>query len=96
MTTNLDIFSLVGFLGTACIIGAYAYLTYVEKPNPYVLHGTNLTGAALLTVSLIVHTNWPSLVLEGFWAAIALFGLFKALRSRTSAKDLDIEDTGTA
>ena len=96
MTTPLDIFSLVGFLGTACIIGAYAYLTYVEKPNPYVLHGTNLTGAALLTVSLIVHTNWPSLVLEGFWAAIALFGLFKALRSRTSAKDLDIEDTGTA
>ena len=95
-TTPLDIFSLVGFLGTACIIGAYAYLTYVEKPNPYVLHGTNLAGAALLTVSLIVHTNWPSLVLEGFWAAIALFGLFKALRSRTSAKDPVIEDTGTA
>lgn len=78
MTIPLDIYAIIGFFGTACIIGAYFYLTAVEKPNPWVLHGTNLTGAALLTVSLIVHTNWPSLVLEGFWAAIALWGLVKA------------------
>ena len=82
MTEGLDIYSAIGFVGTACIIGAYAYLTYVDEPNPYVLHGTNLTGAALLTISLLVHTNWPSLVLEGFWAAIAVFGLVKALRSK--------------
>ena len=80
MDTALDIYSIIGFVGTACIIGAYAYLTYVDEPNPYVLHGTNLTGAALLTISLLVHTNWPSLVLEGFWAAIAIYGLVKALR----------------
>ena len=82
MTATLDIYSLIGFVGTACIIGAYAYLTYVNEPNPYVLHGTNLAGAGLLTISLLVHTNWPSLVLEGFWAAIAIFGLAKALRKR--------------
>tara|TARA_A100001391_G_C4916288_1_gene237863 strand:- start:349 stop:606 length:258 start_codon:yes stop_codon:yes gene_type:complete len=79
---SLDWASMVGFLGTACIIGAYAYLTWKDEPNPFVLHGTNLTGAALLTVSLLVHTNWPSLVLEGFWAAIAIWGLAKALRGR--------------
>ena len=79
----LDIYSLIGFLGTACIISAYAYLTYKDDPNPYILHGTNLTGAALLTISLLVHTNWPSLVLEGFWAAIAIFGLDKAARKRS-------------
>ena len=79
---NLDWASMVGFIGTACIIGAYAYLTYKEEPNPFILHGTNLTGAALLTVSLVVHTNWPSLVLEGFWAAIAVWGLAKALKAR--------------
>jgi len=78
----LDIYSLVGFAGMACIIGAYAYLTLSGAPNPFLLHGTNLTGAALLTVSLLVHTNLPSLVLEGFWAAIALYGLAKALRER--------------
>ena len=82
MTEALDLYSLIGFVGTACIIGAYAYLTWVDEPNPYVLHGTNLTGASLLTISLLVHTNWPSLVLEGFWAAIAIFGIAKALRAK--------------
>ncbi|RJX67066.1 permease [Altererythrobacter sp. N1] len=66
----------------ACIIGAYAYLTLRPGHNPFILHGTNLLGAALLTVSLLVHTNWPSLVLEGFWAAIAIYGLVKALMKR--------------
>lgn len=83
MTAPLDIYASVGFLGTACVIMAYAYLTYVDKPNPYILHGTNLAGAALLTVSLVVHTNWPSLVLEGFWAAIAIFGIIKAIRTKS-------------
>jgi hypothetical protein len=82
---NLDIYSLIGFAGTACIIVAYAYLTWQDEPNPFILHGTNLAGAALLTISLLVHTNWPSLVLEGFWAAIALFGLAKAIRHRSPA-----------
>ena len=82
MTEVLDIYSLIGFVGMACIIGAYFYLTAKDDPNPFVLHGTNLVGAALLTVSLLVHTNWPSLVLEAFWAAIAIWGLWKAVKSR--------------
>jgi len=87
MRTDLDIYSVIGFFGTACIIGAYFYLTASDKPNPYILHGTNLTGAALLTISLLVHTNWPSLVLEGFWAAIAIWGLSKALRGRKRTQE---------
>ena len=77
-----DFATLVGFIGMACIIAAYAYLTLKSAPNPFILHGTNLLGAALLTVSLLYHTNWPSLVLEGFWAAIAIYGLVKALQAR--------------
>jgi hypothetical protein len=80
MTT--DIYMLAGFTGMACIITAYAYLTWSAEPNPFVLHGINLAGAALLTVSLLVYTNLPSLVLEGFWAAIAIYGLIKAVRQR--------------
>ena len=83
--TGLDVYTLVGFAGMACIIAAYAYLTWAESPNPFVLHGTNLAGAALLTVSLLVHTNWPSLVLEAFWAAIAIYGLAKAALIRRKA-----------
>ncbi|MXO73904.1 permease [Altererythrobacter aerius] len=81
----MDIYTIVGFFGMACIIAAYAYLTFNAAPNPFVLHGTNLAGAALLTVSLVEHTNLPSLVLEGFWASIALYGIGKALVERRRA-----------
>ncbi len=77
-----DLANIAGFIGTACIIFAYAYATHVSAPNPFVQHGVNLAGAALLTVSLLVYTNLASLVLEGFWAAIALWGLVKAWRNR--------------
>lgn len=69
---------LIGFVGMACIILAYAYIVGVEKPNPYVQHGVNLVGAMLLAISLTVHTNKASMVLEAFWAAIAVWGLAKA------------------
>ena len=72
----------IGLLGTACIIFAYAYSTARAAPNPFVQHGVNLLGAALLTVSLLVNLNLASLVLEFFWAAIALWGLAKAWRQR--------------
>lgn len=85
MNTPLDWPSIIGFAGTACIIGAYAYLTLARATNPFLLHGTNLAGAALLTVSLIYHTNWASLVLEFFWAGIALLGLMRAWQGRPNA-----------
>lgn len=80
LIVTLDWATLVGFAGMACIIFAYAYMTGAARPNPYVQHGVNLAGAALLTVSLIYHPNLPSLVLEGFWAAIAIWGLIKTAR----------------
>lgn len=84
MTLPLDpaTANLIGFAGMACIIFAYAYMTGKDRPNPFVQHGVNLAGAILLTVSLLVNTNPPSLVLEGFWAAIAIWGLVKAFRAR--------------
>jgi hypothetical protein len=85
VNTPLDLPSIIGLVGTACIIGAYAYLTLAKATNPFVLHGINLLGAGLLTISLIYHTNWASLVLEFFWASIALLGLVRAWRSRVGA-----------
>ncbi len=71
-----------GFAGMGCIVFAYAYTTFKAAPNPFVQHGINLLGAALLTVSLLVNTNPASLVLEGFWASIAIWGLIKAWRTK--------------
>ena len=74
--------NLVGFAGMALIIFAYAYVTKVKRPDPFIQHGTNLAGAVLLTQSLLVHMNLASFVLEFFWAAIAIWGLAKAVRDR--------------
>ena len=74
--------NIAGFAGMACIIFAYAYVTGHRSPNPFVQHGVNLLGAALLTVSLLVNLNPASLVLEFFWSAIAIWGLVKAVRAR--------------
>jgi len=72
----------IGFAGMACVIFAYGYITWSARPNPFIQHGVNLAGAALLTVSLLVNMNPASLVLEGFWAAIAIWGLAKAALQR--------------
>ena len=80
-SSTADIF---GFAGMACIIFAYAYITGKDEPNPYVQHGVNLLGAALLATSLTVNTNMASMVLEGFWAAIAIWGLAKAALGKVS------------
>lgn len=76
--------NVLGFIGMACIIFAYAYATGKAAPNPFVQHGVNLAGALLLTVSLLVNLNPASLVLEFFWAAIAVWGLVKAFRGRAA------------
>jgi hypothetical protein len=69
----------IGFAGMACIIFAYAYITGKNEPNPFIQHGVNLLGATLLAISLTVNTNMASMVLEAFWAAIAVWGLTKAV-----------------
>jgi hypothetical protein len=52
-------------------------------------NASNFLGAALLTISLTVNFNLPTMVLEVVWMAIALFGIVKALMTRPA-------DAGTA
>lgn len=73
--------NVAGFTGMACVVLAYGYVTGSTKPNPFIQHGVNLLGAILLAISLTVNMNPASMVLEGFWGAIAIWGLLKALRA---------------
>ena len=73
---------LIGFAGSFCIVGAYAYSNVVKAMNMVVFNVVNFVGAALLAVSLTVNYNLPTLVLEIVWMAIALFGLARAIRGR--------------
>ena len=75
--------NVIGLLGSALIVFAYAYNVYAKAVNPFVYNGTNLLGALLLTLSLMVHFNLASLLLEIVWIIIAIGGLIKARRDQT-------------
>ena len=78
--------NVIGLLGSALIVSAYAYNVYAKAVNAFVYNGTNLLGALLLTVSLTVHFNLASLLLEFVWIIIAVSGLIKAARDKSGIR----------
>ena len=77
--------NLVGFAGSGLIVAAYLYLTLSKAMNPFWYNGLNLAGAVLLLVSLTVHYNLPTIILEIVWITVALIGLARAWRDRPGA-----------
>lgn len=84
MTEYLSPFAadLIGFAGSFFIVAAFAYSNVTTQMNALWFNVANFIGAALLTVSLTVNYNLPTIVLEVVWMAIALFGIAKALMTR--------------
>lgn len=74
--------TIVGIAGSILIVGAYAYANIANPVRPLPYNLVNLAGAALLTISLMVHFNLAALLLEFVWMAIALYGIGKALRNK--------------
>jgi hypothetical protein len=70
---------LIGFAGSFFIVAAFAYSNLTAQMNALWFNVANFLGAALLTISLTVNFNLPTMVLEIVWMAIALFGIAKAL-----------------
>ena len=73
---------IVGLVGTALFIGAFAYANAAERLDKLWFNLANLVGAVLLLISLSVKFNLAAFVLEAAWAVIALIGLVRALRER--------------
>ena len=75
----------IGLMGSAILVAGYAYNNMAERVNFVLFNALNLVGALLLMISLCVHFNLASMLLEIVWSGIALLGLVKALRSRTTS-----------
>ncbi|APG63507.1 hypothetical protein LPB140_02760 [Sphingorhabdus lutea] len=73
---------IIGFVGSFFIVAAFAYSNVTKAMNVLLFNILNLIGAALLTISLTVNFNLPTMVLEIIWMAIATFGIAKALIER--------------
>lgn len=75
---TLDIFQIIGFIGMVCVVYAY-FLLQINKIDQKSLKFQliNLVGAILLLISLCVHFNLGSFVIEVFWILITLYGIYK-------------------
>ena len=75
---QLDIYQVIGFVGMIFIIYAY-FLLQVGKYDSKSLQFQyiNLVGAILLLISLCVHFNLGSFIIEVFWILITLYGIIK-------------------
>jgi len=75
---KLDIYQVIGFVGMIFIIYAY-FLLQVGKYDSKSLQFQyiNLIGAILLLISLCVHFNLGSFIIEVFWILITLYGIAK-------------------
>jgi len=76
---NIELIAnVIGMSGTALVVGTY-FLLQLEKLDAkgLVYNLSNLMGATLLLISLLVHFNLASFVIELFWIAASLVGLFK-------------------
>ncbi|WP_420141916.1 CBU_0592 family membrane protein [Sphingomonas sp.] len=79
---TFDLANIVGLIGSAIMVVAFAYSNIARPMNLVLFNVLNLAGAALLISSLVVHFNLASMALEIVWAIIAFFGLVSALRRR--------------
>jgi hypothetical protein len=74
---------IVGFLGAAIAIAAYfANQQRWLRSDDWRFPFANLVGASLILVSLYFDWNFPSVVIEGCWALISLWGIVKSVRDR--------------
>lgn len=80
---GLSVYNAIGFLGAAIIVVAYfamqqRWLDALDWRFP----AANLLGSLLILVSLWFEWNFPSAVIEIFWALISLLGLLRSLAER--------------
>jgi len=87
MMTKELLANIIGMSGTILVVGTY-FLLQLNRLNPkgFAYNFWNLVGAVLLLISLIVHFNLASFVIELFWIAASLVGLCNYYRSKQRAK----------
>lgn len=74
------IYDVIGWIGTALLVIAYFLITTKRlSPTSLTYQLMNLSGSALAGINFVVHKAYPGLGIEFFWAAIAIYGLYKAL-----------------
>lgn len=74
---------IVGIVGVVCILICYFLLQRdVWTPHSPKYLGLNIAGSFLVIISLIGSWNLPSFLIQSFWIAISLYGLYKHYKEK--------------
>ena len=78
----------IGLIGMICVVSAYLAIEkgWVNR-NDSRYYLFNLLGAALLTLSLLVHFNLGSFLIEMFWIGISIAGLLRIRKEKNQCKN---------
>lgn len=77
----MDIYHVVGFGGMILVVYAYLMLQIKKYTiTSFSYQFLNLVGAILLLISLFVHFNLGSFIIEVFWIIITVYGMYKNLK----------------
>ena len=81
---SIELFgNIIGMLGTSMVVGTYVLLqTNKLDAKGLAFNIWNLLGAVLLLISLCIHFNLASFVIEIFWIAASLVGLYNYYKSK--------------
>jgi hypothetical protein len=77
------LYNAMGFAAIGLFLWAYAMINlgyWNEKQVRF--HIPNLLGALLMMGSLLGNWNLPIFVLEVFWSAISLYGIWRGVKQR--------------
>lgn len=74
---------IIGMAGTSLVVGAF-FLLQLNKVSPkgLVYNLMNLAGALFLLFSLCINFNLASFVIEIFWIAASLIGLYNYKKAK--------------
>ncbi|WP_371185273.1 CBU_0592 family membrane protein [Thalassotalea maritima] len=83
---------IVGMIGTVLTVAAF-FLNQVDRIDPKGLpyNIMNLVGAILLLISLSIHFNLASFVIEVFWIFATIVGLYRYHQRNKRIKELQMQ-----
>jgi len=83
------LFDIIGMTGTFLVVGAFFMLQLGKANATGLLYNMmNLTGAILLLISLCYNFNLASFVIEIFWIAASIIGLYKYIQNKRQTSAL--------
>ena len=76
----IDIHDVIGAIGVTLIIATYFALQAGRLRTGFRYSLLNGVGAAMILYSLIFDFNLAAFLVEFFWLAISLYGIYRSLR----------------